>query len=217
VSADDDRSIRNPFFARLFDRFAAKDEEQGQAELRRELLAGLSGNILEVGAGNGLNFPHYPTTVDQVVAVEPEEYLRQRALDAAEAAPVPIAVEAGLADRLPFEDASFDGLVVSGVLCSVPDQQSALAEFRRVLRPGGELRFYEHVRAAGLRGRFQDAVGLVWPRIMGGCHPNRDTLAAIEHAAFTVERSRAFVFPPGARVSVVAPKILGAARPRTTA
>jgi SAM-dependent methyltransferase len=213
VAADDERSVRNPLFARFFDRFAAKDEERGQAELRRELLDGLAGRVLEVGAGNGLNFPHYPATVERLVAVEPEEFLRERASEAAAAAPVPVTVEAGLADRLPFEDGSFDAVVVSGVLCSVPDQQAALAELGRVLRPGGELRFYEHVHAeTPARRGLQSVVNVVWPRLMGGCNLNRDTLAGIERAGFTIGRSRAFLFPPGARVSVVASKILGVAR-----
>jgi ubiquinone/menaquinone biosynthesis C-methylase UbiE len=208
-----DRGVRHPLFARFFDRFAAKDEGRGQAELRRELLAGLRGRVVEVGAGNGLNFPHYPPEVDELVAVEPEAYLRERAEEAARNAPVPTLVVDGLADRLPFGDASFDAAVVSGVLCSVPDQSAALAEVRRVLRPDGELRFYEHVRADTRgRARVQDAVNLVWPRLMGGCNLNRDTLAAIERSGFRIERSRGFLFPPGARVSVVAPRILGAAR-----
>jgi ubiquinone/menaquinone biosynthesis C-methylase UbiE len=213
MAARDERSIHHPFFARLFARFAAKDEERGQAELRRELLDGLVGRVVEVGAGNGLNFPHYPASVEEVVAVEPEAYLRERAADAARAAPVPIRVTGGLAGALPFEDASFDAAVVSGVLCSVPDQDSASADLRRVLRPGGELRFYEHVRASGpVRGRTQDVADLVWPRLMSGCHPNRDTLAAIERSGFRIERCRGFHFPPSARVSPVAPRILGVAR-----
>jgi hypothetical protein len=82
-----------------------------------------------------------------------------------------------------------------------------------VLRPCGELRFYEHVRAPTRgRARVQDVVDLVWPRLMGGCHPNRDTTAAIERAGFRIERCRGFLFPPGARVSVVAPRVLGVAR-----
>ena len=102
--------------------------------------------MIEVGAGNGLNFPHYPADVEELVAVEPEEYLRERAVAAVRTAPVPIRVLDGVAGRLPAGDGSFDAAVVSGVLCSVPDQGSALADLRRVLRPGGELRFYEHVR-----------------------------------------------------------------------
>lgn len=110
-----------------------------------------------------------------LVAVEPEPFLRQQAAAAAEAALVPVRVVAAGADRLPLTDASVDGVVVSGVLCSVPDPPAALAELRRVLRPGGELRYYEHARAGGwLRSRYQDAANLLWPRLMGGCHPNRD-------------------------------------------
>ena len=169
--------------------------------------------MIEVGAGNGLNFPHYPADVEELVAVEPEGYLRERAIAAARTAPVPIRVLDGVAGRLPAADGSFDAAVVSGVLCSVPDQGSALADLRRVLRPGGELRFYEHVRGRDpVRSRFQDAVDVVWPHMMGGCHPNRDTLAAIERAGFTVEACRGFSFPPGARFSPVAPRILGVAR-----
>ena len=116
------------------------------SEHRRELLADLAGTVLELGAGNGLNFAHYADTVTEVAAVEPEDYLRERAEDTAAGAPVPIRVVDALADDLPFPDESFDAVVASLVLCSVPDQATALAELRRVLRPAGELRFYEHVR-----------------------------------------------------------------------
>ena len=139
--------VKNPLFARYFNRFGARREERGNRELRREMLAGLSGRVIEVGAGNGLNFPHYPQAVREVVAVEPEPYLRARATEAASAAPVPIRVTDGTAGDLPAADGEFDAVVVSGLLCSVPDVPAALAEFRRVLRPGGQLRFYEHVRS----------------------------------------------------------------------
>ena len=167
---------------------------------------------MEVGPGNGLNFPHYPTSVQEVVAVEPEPYLRSRAVEEAAAAPVPIRVVDGSADELPAADGSFDAVVVSGLLCSVADPQGALAEFHRVLRPGGELRFYEHVRSRdGLFAGFQQAADLVWPRLMGGCHPQRQTQAAIERV-FTIDRCRGFRFPPDAFLWPVAPRILGIAR-----
>jgi ubiquinone/menaquinone biosynthesis C-methylase UbiE len=205
--------VNNPIFARLFDRFAAKDKGRGEDALRRELLAGLEGRVVEVGPGNGINFQHLPGTVDELIAVEPEPYLRRAAEETARSLTLDITVVAGTADELPVDDDSVDAVVVAGVLCSVPNQPAALAELRRVLRPGGELRFYEHVRSTrpGF-ARYQDAVALVWPRLMGGCRPNLDTLAAIEGSGFLTERCRGFRFPHGARIYPVAPRILGVAR-----
>jgi ubiquinone/menaquinone biosynthesis C-methylase UbiE len=204
--------VNNPLFARYFARFGGRNEERGNRELRREMLAGLSGRVLEVGPGNGLNFPHYPPSVREVVAVEPEPYLRSRAVEAAVAAPVPIRVADGSADELPVPDGSFDAVVVSGLLCSVADPAAALTEFRRVLRPGGELRFYEHVRSRDfLFAGFQQAADLVWPRLMGGCHVRRQTRAAIDEV-FTIQKIRGFRFPPDAWAWPVAPRILGIAR-----
>jgi ubiquinone/menaquinone biosynthesis C-methylase UbiE len=188
--------VNNPIFARLFDRFAAKDKGRGEDALRRELLAGLTGRVIEVGPGNGINFEHVPETVDELIAVEPEPYLRRAAERIAADLPLTIRVVGGTAEDLPAEDGSMDALFIAGVLCSVPDQDAALREFRRVLRPGGELRFYEHVRSrrSGF-ARYQDAAALVWPRLMGGCKPNLDTLSAIERAGFRIERCRGFGFP----------------------
>lgn len=211
MSADE---VSNPIFARLFDRFAAKDKGRGEADLRRELLAGLEGRVVEVGAGNGINFEHYPAGVSELVAVEPEPYLRRVAERAAGDVPVEVRVVGGVAEELPLEGASVDAVVVAGVLCSVPDQAAALAEFRRVMRPGGELRFYEHVRSRRPSfARFQDLVAPAWGRVMGGCQPNRQTLAEIERAGYRVEACRGFGFPANARIYPVAPRILGIARP----
>jgi ubiquinone/menaquinone biosynthesis C-methylase UbiE len=205
--------VHHPLFARLYERLAPKMEKEGAAEHRRELLAGLEGRVIEVGAGTGINFAHYPDAVSEVVAVEPEPYLRRRATEAARTAPVAVTVVDGLADSLPGEDASFDAAVTSLVLCSVPDQSAALAEVHRVLRPGGELRFYEHVLADSHRlARFQRAVGHVWPRLAGGCHPDRQTGGAIEAAGFTIEGARRFRFSPSFIETPVAPHILGRAR-----
>src|SRR5205807_8974852 len=140
-----EEKVRHPIAARLIERAMRSGEEHGQAEHRQRLLAGLSGRVVELGAGSGINFRHYPSTVTEVVAVEPEAYLRQVAQEAAEAAPVPVRVVDAVSGNLPLEDASCDAGVVSLVLCSVPDQARALAELARVIRPGGELRFYEHV------------------------------------------------------------------------
>jgi SAM-dependent methyltransferase len=207
--------VRHPLFARLYLRMASSRKSHGEDEYRRELLGGLSGRVIEVGAGNGLNFPFYPETVDEVVAVEPEPLLRKAATRSAAEAPVPVRVVDGVSGRLPGEDESFDAGVASLVLCSVPDQQRALAELRRVIRPGGELRFYEHVVAhRPIPARLQRlADATFWPRVGGGCHLSRDTGAAIEQSGFAVESSRRFSFTPGAPVPPL-PHILGVARRR---
>jgi ubiquinone/menaquinone biosynthesis C-methylase UbiE len=206
--------LERPRFARMYIKAAKTAERRGATEHRRRLLAGLSGTVLELGAGHGLNFPHYPTTVTEVIAIEPEPTLRARATEAAASAPVPVRVLAGVADDLPLEDASFDAAVASLVLCSVPDQDRALAELRRVLRPGGELRFYEHVipRCQPKRVLLQaaDHSGL-WPRIAGGCHPARDTSAAIERAGFDIETSDRMMFA-ASRLEPSIPHVLGRAR-----
>lgn len=203
----------NPLFARFFDRVADRHEARGQADLRRELLRPMTGYVVELGAGNGLNFPHYPPGVRAVTAVEPEPYLRERAQRRARSADVDVRVVAAVAENLPLGDANVDGVVLSGVLCSVPDVPAALGEVRRVLRPGGLFGFYEHVRSrVPVFARYQDAADRFWPRLMGGCHPNRDPLAAIQAAGFTVERCRGLIFPPTAKASVVSPRILGLAR-----
>lgn len=205
--------VANPLFARFFHRFCGRDRGKGERELRRELLAGVSGRVVEVGAGNGINFGHYPPSVSELIAVEPEPYLRSQAEVAATEAPVPVRVVPGVAAALGLAEDSVDVVVVCGVLCSVPDQRAALGEFRRVLRHSGELRFYEHVRSRRPAfARWQRRVDSVWPRLMGGCHPDRDTLGAILDAGFHLERCRGFGFPSTARVYPVAPRILGVAR-----
>lgn len=207
------QEVRHPIFARLYQRLSAGDETRGEAEHRREMLAELKGRVIEIGAGNGLNFKQYSAAVEEVVAVEPEAYLRAQAERAAETAKVPVTVVAELADRLPFDDATFDAGVASLVLCSVPAQDAALAELYRVIRPGGELRFYEHVVADDpALARFQRVIGHVWPFFAGGCHTDRDTGKAIAAAGFEIERIRRFTFRPSPLEYPVAPKILGRAR-----
>jgi SAM-dependent methyltransferase len=161
---------------------------------RDALVAGLSGRVVEVGAGDGLNFEHYTGAVSEVIAVEPEPHLRARAVERA-AARTNITVLDGVAEDLPVADGSVDAAVVCLVLCSVDDQARALAELRRVLRPGGELRFHEHVvarpRAGALVQRGLDRSG-VWPHLAGGCHLARDTEQAIRGAGFAFEELRRF-------------------------
>jgi ubiquinone/menaquinone biosynthesis C-methylase UbiE len=207
------RPVRHPLFARCYARVGQlMDAEIG--DHRRRLLAGLTGRVIEVGAGNGLNFPHYPATITEVLAVEPEPYLRRLALAAAEQELAPIRVVDGTAEALPAHDATFDTVVASLVLCTVADPVRALAEARRVLHPGGTLRFYEHVRAEDPRlARWQDRLQRPWGWLVGGCHPNRDTMAAITAAGLRVIQLDRFdlqAMPPLAR-----PHVLGVAeRPR---
>ena len=207
------QGVDNPLFARVFHRFFGRDRGRGEADLRRELLASARGRVVEVGAGNGINFEHYPASVDELIAVEPEPYLRGQAERAAADARISVRVTPGTAAELDLAAGSADAVVVSGVLCSVPDPGEALAEFLRVLRPGGELRFYEHVRSGRVGfARWQRTVAPIWSRLMGGCRTDRDTVAAIEAAGFRLERYRGFGFPPGARLYPVTPRVLGVAR-----
>jgi ubiquinone/menaquinone biosynthesis C-methylase UbiE len=203
------RPVRHPVFARCYARVGHLMEAE-VADHRSKLLAGLTGRVIEVGAGNGLNFPHYPVTVTEVLAVEPEPYLRRLALAAARQAPVPIRVVDGAAEALPADDTAVDTVVASLVLCTVAELDRALAEARRVLRPGGTLRFYEHVRAEDPRlARWQDRLQRPWGWLAGGCHPNRDTVAAITAAGLQVVQLERFdlqAMPPLAR-----PHVLGVA------
>lgn len=206
--------IPRPRFARMFMGAAARAERRGATAHRRRLLAGLQGRVVEIGAGNGLNFPNYPSAVTEVLAFEPEPTLRAEAERAAAGAPVDVRVSPGTADEIPLPDQSVDAAVASLVLCSVPDQGGALAELRRVLRPAGELRFYEHVvpncQPKRLMVQIVDRSGL-WPAIAGGCHPARDTTRAIAAAGFEIEDIDRFGFA-AQRFEPSIPHILGRAR-----
>lgn len=188
--------VHHPIFARLYERISVKAEPR-LGKHRVATLDGIAGRVLEVGAGNGLNFAYYPPEVAEVVATEPEERLRGLAEQAAAGIEHPaIRVTDAVAERLPFEDASFDVAVASLVLCSVRDQPRALAELRRVLRASGELRFHEHVIAEGSisAGLMRAADATFWPRVAGGCHMARDTAAAIEAAGFEIQECERFTF-----------------------
>ncbi len=207
-------SFQNPRFARAYLRVAEQSDLRGGSEHRRRLLGGLRGRVLEVGAGQGRNFPRYPEAVSEVVAIEPEETLRAHAQRAAARAPIPVTVRAGHAGELPAEAETFDAVVFSLVLCSVDDPRAALAEASRALRPGGQLRFYEHVRSPRRWvALLEDAVTPLWRRAAGGCHPNRDTEATIRAAGFTVDDIDRFGFSPAALAPRVT-HVLGAATRR---
>jgi SAM-dependent methyltransferase len=181
----------------------------GFAERRRRLLAAAEGRVVEIGAGNGLNFRHYPAGVE-VVATEPDPHMLRRAGKAARRAPRKVLLQKASADSLPFPDASMDTVVSTLVLCSVPDQAAALAEAKRVLKPGGKLLFLEHVRSddPGLAAK-QDRREPLQMRLGAGCHPNRDTLAAIVAAGFEPEAVEHPTFPG---MKITRPGLSGMAR-----
>ena len=193
----DDGQRTNPRFAESYMRVSAKAEARGVTTHRRLLLKELAGSVCEVGAGHGLNFAHYPATVSRVIAIEPEPTLRARAVELAESAPVPVEVIDGLAAAIPLGDGDCDAVVLSLVLCSVPDLRAALAEVHRVLRPGGELRFYEHVRSKlGVIGFAEDVATPLWSRLAGGCHLNRDPVEEIANSGFVITEVDRFGFSP---------------------
>src|SRR5215831_13528696 len=138
--------ISRPLFARFYARVSPAMDAGGIAARRQQLLAGLTGTVIEIGAGNGLNFAYYPAGVTRVLAIEPDPFLRRIAHRNAASAPVPVEVTDGVAEELPAGDATFDAAVSAFVLCTVASQQTVLREIHRVVRPGGQLRLLEHVR-----------------------------------------------------------------------
>jgi ubiquinone/menaquinone biosynthesis C-methylase UbiE len=175
-------------FTALYERGLRATEEAGLRRMRRELLAGAGGRVVEIGAGTGANLDLYPRSVEELVLVEPDPHmtrrLRARLTESGRSATV---VEAG-AERVPLEDAGYDTVVATLVLCTIPDPASALREAARVLKPGGRLLFVEHVRAEdpGLAA-WQDRLEKPWRFLGDGCHCNRDTVATIEASPLTVD------------------------------
>ena len=209
------RRSANPIFARAWSRVLVKGlARSGGDDLRRQLVAGLSGTVVEVGAGDGANFGFYPDSIGRVIAVEPDPYLRARAQGRAADAPVPVEVVDGTAEALPIADASVDAAVFCLVLCSVPDQEVAAAEATRVLGAGGTVRFLEHVQAhdPGPMRTIQGVLdSTVWPRLFGGCHVGRDTVAALTAAGLEIGTLERFWFPERPRMPMSA-VVIGSAR-----
>ena len=207
------RRISHPVFARYYARISPAMDKGGMAAHRRQLLHGLTGPVIEIGAGNGLNFAHYPAGVTRVLAIEPDPHLREIARRNAAQAPVAVEVREGIAEELPADDAAFHAAVAALVLCSVADQQAALREIHRTLRPGGQLRFLEHVRAGtpALRGVQRLLDTTIWPALAGGCHTGRDTAAAIEQAGFAIDQLDPFRFPDTRLTMPATPHLRGTA------
>jgi ubiquinone/menaquinone biosynthesis C-methylase UbiE len=202
------------WFARQLEHRERRRPDQVHRDLRRKLLAGVRGTVIEVGSGDGRSFEHYPPAVERVLAVEPDATARLAAEERARASDVPIEVVEGLAEALPAAEGSFDAGVMMGVLCSVPDPPAALAELRRVLAPSGELRFWEHVRSRNPAFRLlqRSLDSLFWTRALGGCETTRDTEAAITAAGFRIESLDRGFHSSSVLTITSAPYILGVAR-----
>ncbi|MDH6197650.1 protein-L-isoaspartate O-methyltransferase [Mycobacterium frederiksbergense] len=184
-----DKTVDNPFFAGVW-KTLSSHEPGALRRLRAENLAGLSGRVLEIGAGTGTNFAFYPSTVTEVVAIEPERRLAELARTAAGRAPVEVTVTSDTAERFAAAE-PFDAVVCSLVLCSIDEPDTVLRQLFSLLRPGGELRYLEHVASAGRRARMQRvADATVWPRLFGNCHTHRHTEQTIVHSGFQVADAR---------------------------
>jgi ubiquinone/menaquinone biosynthesis C-methylase UbiE len=197
-------------FAALYDHLLEGTEEAGLRDVRREVLAAASGRTIDIGAGTGVNLELFPEAVTDLVLAEPDPHmakrLRRKLAESGRQAEQVVAP----AEDLPFEDSSFDTAAFTLVLCTVPNPRAALAEAARVLKPGGKLLFVEHVRSQdpGLAG-WQDRLEKPWRFIGDGCHCNRDTVAAIEAAPFTVESVQPGVMPKSP--PIVRPLVRGSA------
>jgi len=197
-------------FAAMYDRSLKATEEAGLGQMRRDLLAGAGGRVIEIGAGTGVNLDLYPEGVEELVVVEPDPHMAKRLRVKLPASEREVTVVEAPGERLPFEDDSFDTAVATLVLCTIPDPAAALAETARVLKPGGHLLFIEHVRSQdpGL-ARWQDRLERPWRFLGDGCHCNRDTIATIAASPFEleeVERGRMPKAPP-----IVSPLARGSA------
>ncbi|MFC4767129.1 class I SAM-dependent methyltransferase [Effusibacillus consociatus] len=176
------------WFPRLYDTMMEPLEKRGFREIRKKLVHNLPGNVLEIGSGTGLNFPYYKEA-QKVIAIEPEPIMIERSLTRAKNAHVPIEVISAKSEQLPFPDNSFDAVVNTLVLCTIPDPVKALAEINRVCKSDGKVLFFEHVRLDDpILGRLQDWLTPVWKRLCDGCHLNRNTLELIKQAGFKVTR-----------------------------
>jgi ubiquinone/menaquinone biosynthesis C-methylase UbiE len=180
------RELPNKFFPRTYDPLINGLERAGLRERRHRLLRELSGDILEIGAGTGLNLPHYERAT-HLVLLEPDRHMRERLQRRLDQASAPATVVAGVAEELPFPDTSFDAVVATLVFCSLDDPGRALTEIHRVLKPDGKLVLIEHVRASGARGKLQDALSPIHARLGAGCRPNRRTADLVRAASFALD------------------------------
>ena len=193
----------NRLMAFFYDRMLKSSQEAGLADTRREALREARGDVLEIGAGTGLNLVAYPREgITRLVLTEPNPAMGRHIEAKRGLAPVPFDLVEAAGERLPFEDASFDTVVGTLVLCEPADPGVVVAEVARVLKPGGRYIFLEHVRSEDPKlARSQDRWAPVWRTVSGGCNCNRRTLATIEEAGLDVERKRLGDFPKAPKIT----------------
>jgi ubiquinone/menaquinone biosynthesis C-methylase UbiE len=205
-------SLYGRVFARMYDKAMKQLEREGGAELRHDLLAAAHGRTLELGAGTGLNLYHYPDTIDDLVLTDPDPHMLTQLRNRLATTKVHAKVVQAPAEQLPFPDETFDTVVSTWTLCTVDHPEQALAEIRRVLKPGGHLLFLEHVRSEDSErtARWQDRATPFVRRAICGCRPNRKTLATIQASQLQIETVRSGTQPKGS-LPWEKPMITGAA------
>ena len=211
----DPLGLNERLFARWYPYVCGVSERAGQREIRRDLVADATGRTLEIGAGSGLNLPHYTGAVTELVVSEPSPHMREHLRTLLDDEPPPVGafelIDSG-AEELPFDDASFDTVVGTYVFCSIPDPERAIGSIERVLKPGGRYLYLEHVHAGegSLLGRVQDLVELPHRYIAAGCHPNRRGQQLLESSSLEIERLEHGAMPRA--FPTVRPIIRGSAR-----
>lgn len=190
-----DRTGQHRVFAALYDRVLDPVERAVLGPRRAALVGELTGRVIDVGAGTGANLPYYRRAGD-VVAVEPDPAMRRRLTARSRVCAVPVTVADADAGALPAADGSVDNVVFSLVLCTVPDPAQALAEARRVLRPGGRLLAIEHVVGHGRPAVWRRRLAPLWTRAAAGCRLDRDTVAAVTEAGFALDVVEHFTTAP---------------------
>jgi len=204
-------SLYGRVFAWGYDRFQARMEREFFGRLRREMLAGARGRVLEIGSGTGANLEHYPRTIEELFCTEPEEPMARRLREKAAGCGLPVRVVEAPAEELPFDDDSFDTVVAALVLCTVTDPERAMTEIARVLKPDGRFIFMEHVRAQDpALARWQDRLHPLWLRFGHGCNCNRATFETIEGSPLAIEDHRRGRIPKAPKI--VQPLLTGVAK-----